>query len=71
MNATASIATPAQLLADLEGRYASYAEFERALVARFNARRSTSRPATGGGMCCVRESSTAMSPVTSRPSCSA
>lgn len=38
MNTTASIATPAQLLADLEGRFASYAEFERVLVATFNAR---------------------------------
>jgi hypothetical protein len=38
MNTTASIATPAQLLADLEGRFASYADFERVLVATFNAR---------------------------------
>lgn len=37
MNTTASIATPAQLLAELAGRYPSYAEFERVLVAAFNA----------------------------------
>jgi hypothetical protein len=38
MNTTASIATPAQLLAAIEGRFASYAEFERVLIATFNAR---------------------------------
>ncbi len=38
VNTTLSIATPAQLLADIEGRYASYAEFEQVLVATFNAR---------------------------------
>jgi hypothetical protein len=38
MSTASAVATPAQLLGELEGRYASYPEFEAALVARFNAR---------------------------------
>jgi hypothetical protein len=38
MNTTTSIATPAQLLTHLEGFFGSYAAFEEALVATFNAR---------------------------------
>ena len=37
MTAVVTVATPAHLFAELEGRFDSYLEFENALVARFNA----------------------------------